>query len=1139
MCDVFCVTRPIEIRLLGRFEVARAGAGARTPAHAGGQAAATPVELPPSKKARALLAYLVATERAHDRGHLSALLWDERDDARAALRWALTRLRPIVDDGDTTRLVADRDAIRFEARAAEVDLSAVRAELGEGIDRASTETLERAAGRFRGEFLEGLDLSDCYGFHAWCLAEREAARALRASILSTIVERLADDPARALPFARARLDLDPLAGAAQAAVVRILGALGRQREAEELYQSLKQMVQTRLGERASAELERARASIRRAAPEPPGAGAAGAVAVPPPPASAARAGSASEPLARLARSPFVGREREIAELTGALDGALSGRGSFVEISGEAGMGKSRLVEQVIHQARLRGARALVGRCLEGEASPAFLPFLDSLDTALGNEVDLERLVGDDAALATRLCPRLAARLRQPPAPAMDATSERYLVFQAVATLLERIAAPAGAVLVIEDLHWIDQPSLALLRYLAGRLDGARLLVIATYRAEDLEPRKHDALVDLRQHGGARVALRGLAAGEVDALVSALAAGVTDVPVALRQRLGEATGGHPLFVQEMLKHLVEENALAHGALDTLGVPEGVRQVIGRRLARLSERARRLLAAVSPMVGAFRWELVQAVASGPEDDLLDALEEVLAAQLLHEGMAGGYVTYEFSHRLVAQTLHDSLPVPRRARLNRQIGEALERLHGTNLDEHLTALAHHFFVAASDGAGKDKAADYALRAAERATALLAFEEAARHYQRAAALLAGEAPARLAEIQRRRGRALAVVSAWDEACEAYETALALADPDAHEWRAEVLVELGTASLWAMNMSAVSTRAREADELVKTLGREDLTLAVGGLLGQCQAADGDLPAAIAKYSEIRSIRHGRHVPSLSLAPLTLYWNGRIADSIAWAGEFLAAARAASDIVSLLVGLPPLGMALAASGRYREAIAAFAEARTIGERHRATSLVARAVSMSTGTHLDLGDVDGAEDLASEARELSRMSGWAPGEASATIDLIICRLRRGDAGAASAMIEAAARNAAEISRRKPGPSGFHDWLWALRLAWARAEVSAARGDHDQVERWAAEALTRASGTRPKYEAAALITRAGSRAGHGRRPEALADLDRALAIARASGDPALLLRAATPRLALDGDDRLAQEVRALEQQIAAAR
>ncbi len=664
----------------------------------------------------------------------------------------------------------------------------------------------------------------------------------------------------------------------------------------------------------------------------------------------------------------------------------------------------------------------------------------------------------------------------------------------------------------------------------------RLLVVATYREEDLDARKRDALADLKRQDASRISLRGLEPQDVHALVSAL--GGDGVPQARREQLASATAGHPLFVQEMLKHLVEENALVDGAL---AIPDGVRQVIGRRLARLSERAKRLVTIVSPMIGAFRWELVREVWKESEDDLLDALEEVLAAQLLHEGVAAGGATYELSHRLVAQVLYESFPLPRRARLNRQIGEAIERLHGSNLEPHLSALAHHFSIAATDGSGKAKAADYALRAAERAASLVAFEEAARHYQRAAELLAEEAPARLAEIHRRRGRALAIVSAWNEACEAYELALSLAsaDPSANEWRAEVLVDLGSASLWAMNMPAVQTYAHEAHALVQSLDREDLTLAVGGMLAQCRASDGELSAAIEKYTELRSLARDRHVPSMALAPLTLYWNGRIDDAIVWAHETLAAARAASDIVALLVGLPPLGMALASRGRYREASATFAEARAIGERARATSLLSRCVSMSTGFHLDLGDVDTAEDLATEARELGRLSGWLPGAVSAGIDLVTCRLLRGDVGAAEQLLEETSRTRAEISERKSGASTFHDFLWSIRLAWARAEVAAAYGRHDDVERHCAETLERASGGRPKYEVAALVTRARSRSAAGRRDGALADLDRALAIARTTFDPALLLRVVTPRHALEGSDLLAAEIERLEEQLDAAR
>src|SRR5262249_11248187 len=151
--------------------------------------------------------------------------------------------------------------------------------------------------------------------------------------------------------------------------------------------------------------------------------------------------------------------------------------------------------------------------------------------------------------------------------------------------------------------------------------------------------------------------------------------------------------------EMLKSLVEEGALASADAESLRIPAGVRQVIARRLERLSERARRLLAVTSPMIGAFRWELVREVSSEQEDALLDALEELLAAQLLRESVVGGVASYEFSHALVAQTLYEGLPVPRRLRLHRQIAEAIERVHAPSLEPQLAALAHHFYVAASD--------------------------------------------------------------------------------------------------------------------------------------------------------------------------------------------------------------------------------------------------------------------------------------------------------------------------------------------------------------------------------------------------------------------------------------------------------
>src|SRR6266852_3699382 len=173
----------LGIRLLGQLEVLRHGRA---------------LPLPPSKKTRALLAYLVAIRQSHSRTDLCELLWEGPDDPRAALRWSLTKIRRLLDDDDATRLVTDHEHASFEARGANVDLADLRAEVSATPVQASTEILMRAADRFRGEFLDGLDLPDCYRYHEWWTAQRESIRALRVAILSTLTDRLQSDRDAAL-----------------------------------------------------------------------------------------------------------------------------------------------------------------------------------------------------------------------------------------------------------------------------------------------------------------------------------------------------------------------------------------------------------------------------------------------------------------------------------------------------------------------------------------------------------------------------------------------------------------------------------------------------------------------------------------------------------------------------------------------------------------------------------------------------------------------------------------------------------------------------------------------------------------------------------------------------------------------------
>jgi DNA-binding SARP family transcriptional activator len=270
----------LEIRLFGELAVARDGEA---------------IPLPASKKTRALLAYLAATGKPQLRERLCALLWDGPDDPRAALRWSLTKLRPIVP------IVADRDRVEL-APGPTIDLAGLRA-VGPGgaagIARAPTEGLVAAAEHVRGELLEGLDLPDCYRYDEWLRTERETARRLGAAVLAALVERLRGRP-EALGHARAWLALDPLDELAHAAVIRILVELDRRTEALAQYASCERLIERELGRGPSRELERLRVAI----------GTTSAPAPPPAPVQ--------EPAAPI--TPLVGRAEELASLHALLDG---------------------------------------------------------------------------------------------------------------------------------------------------------------------------------------------------------------------------------------------------------------------------------------------------------------------------------------------------------------------------------------------------------------------------------------------------------------------------------------------------------------------------------------------------------------------------------------------------------------------------------------------------------------------------------------------------------------------------------------------------------------------------------------------------------------------------------------------------
>jgi DNA-binding NarL/FixJ family response regulator len=434
-------------------------------------------------------------------------------------------------------------------------------------------------------------------------------------------------------------------------------------------------------------------------------------------------------------------------LRAALDGALGGHGRLVLIAGEPGIGKTRLAEVCVAEAEACGALVFWGRCWEGDGAPAFWPWIEVLRGVVGasDPKELQAGLASGAAEIATLLPEVARLIPDlPPLPPADPEQTRFRLFDAVASFLCRTAERRPLVIVLDDLHWADQSSLLLLQFLMRSLPAAHLLVLGTYRDVALE-RQHplaETLADLRR-GPAheRLQLRGLAPDETAALVSASADGdLGPGGGALIALIQEQTEGNPFFIRETLRLLMETGRLGRtgnartasaDSIAELGVAEGVREVIGRRLARLSSDANDLLT-VAAVIGRFFTMRELEAASGRDGSPLTVpLEEAEAARLI-EAAPEARGRYRFSHALIRETLYHDILTVRRVALHRRVGEALESLYAGDTEPHLSELAYHFLEAAPNG-DPGKAVDYSRRAAEHAARLSAFEEAVQHYRRA----------------------------------------------------------------------------------------------------------------------------------------------------------------------------------------------------------------------------------------------------------------------------------------------------------------------------------------------------------------------------------------------------------------------
>ncbi|TNF63874.1 MAG: hypothetical protein EP303_02245 [Deltaproteobacteria bacterium] len=424
----------LQVQVLGPLSVRRDG---------------EPVRLPQSKKTRGLLAYLAITGRAHRRDRLCSLLWDVADDPRGALRWSLSKIRPVVDTEAKRCLVADRESVELELEEASLDWRWVRKELATGVDSISTERLMELEAVFEGELLEGLDLIDFDEFTAWCAAEREHARSMHTKVLQALVDRLGSTPSDALPHARELVRIDPINEEARARLIKLLGLAGRRNEAKAQYESAARMLKE-LGAEATGPLETAWREVNRRADqkEEERPAPSPAATVPAEPVGISR------PASPRSRDVFVGRQEERSRLLSLLDDASAGRLTVFLLKGESGVGKTRLLAELSDEAQRRGCTVFEAAAYEAEAGRPYGPWIDAL-----RRLPRDIVSAANGAALSPLLPELGDLAQSAPS--------RDLLFGAVVDLVAaRAKARAPALLLFDDIHWCDDATSELLHYVA-------------------------------------------------------------------------------------------------------------------------------------------------------------------------------------------------------------------------------------------------------------------------------------------------------------------------------------------------------------------------------------------------------------------------------------------------------------------------------------------------------------------------------------------------------------------------------------------------------------------------------------------------------------------------------------------------
>jgi predicted ATPase/DNA-binding SARP family transcriptional activator len=1099
---------------------------------------------PPTLKSQSLLAYLVLHRNwPQPRERLADLYWGDRPERKAhgSLSTALWHLRRCLPD--EALILSDPYTVQFDPQA---DLWIDVDEFESQADHEDISSLQAALALYRGRFLDGF-------YDDWIIDERYRLETLFIEALARLMvaHEAQGEYEAGLAAALRLLEHDPLREDAHQLAMHAYCRLGQRNAALEQYQRCREIIRRELDTEPMVETRELYQAIlegRLASMEAPPTFRIPAMEPPIP--------LRRSPLDVITTSPLVGRERELAFLQECWQEAVSpasrgvvspaSRGGWVFIRGEAGVGKTRLVEEFALRLHWQGHRVLWGRCYQFERALPYQPVAEALRSILSSltPTELAAFPGWTVAEVARLVPELWEKFlldhpeRRPGlgvTPAIRSDQERARFFEGVARFLAKLSSRGPILIVLEDLHWAGESSLQLGHYLARQLADHPALTVGTFRSEAVGPR-HPLRVfqqQLKQETLARsLRLARLSSANIETIVAAMS-GAGEAALPLARRLYQETEGNPFFLMEIVKALFEtgvvrlEEGLWKGDFDQISqgeipLPAGLGETIQARVARLGDDVREALGLAAVLGREFDFDLLNAAWERGEEATLEALDDLLRRRLIEERSGATDHDYAFTHHKIQEVVYAMTPRRRRQHLHGQAGAAMERLYGPRAEKLAGELAYHFEQGRQlDRTLSGKAISYLLLAGDQARGSYLCAEALRYYTRALALVEkAELPkgdALAASIRARRGE---IYSRIDDNAGArgdfYQVLTWSRQAGDRRQEAQTLLDLVKPYLVGHELEKAMACARDAYAIADSLGDDFLIARSTGALGSVLCVRGDLSEA-RQYLQT-GLSAGRASGAADMLNEVLFyaclernWVGDFHGTLALAEELAPLAEEIHDPVAAYGALWLQALAWCNLGKYEKAIEALAQSGEVARMAGISTAPAELLNTRGWVHQEIFNLQESLRLNAEGVRVAHDLGEIESEANALANLGTDYLWLSDLSRAE---ECFVETWALLEKQ----FGGYRWRWRTRLLAACGELHLARGEAVEALGYADQCLELAARTSSrKNQVKGWKLKGEGLAALGRLDEAAGWLRKAVVVAEEIGNPPLTWKS---RYALGG-------------------